>query len=227
MGIYLVSIGSEDWDDEEVLKPTARALTTELRRLKLPPLTPPPPHAFVPGSGTTFEEKLNRPMDSFSALCRAQPDGQDRSDALLGWDLLLPITLPEPIELRVLASRRHHDRPFRRHRPCRRSDAGPTTGTSPADAGVLRQPQPHQLVRQPRGPASSRNAPGPWQDNLDAAFYTAMYLRAAEHSLRNACPSTTADHPETQSQDAASTTSPRPSRASCAGRVRIMSREVV
>ncbi|WP_371648710.1 MULTISPECIES: hypothetical protein [unclassified Streptomyces] len=189
MGIYLVSIGSEDWDDEEVLKPTARALTTELRRLKLPPLTPPPPHAFVPGSGTTFEEKLNRPMDSFSALCRAQPDGQDRSDALLGWDLLLPITLPEPIELRV---------------PSPHGDI--TIAHSAATVLAAAQTLARQLALPPQTPAYCDNLnltnwfdspeaqraaethPGPWQDNLDAAFYTAMYLRAAEHSLRNACP---------------------------------------
>lgn len=30
--------------------------------------------------------------------------------------------------------------------------------------------------------------PGPWSTGLDAAFYVALYLRAAEHSLRRGCP---------------------------------------
>ena len=30
--------------------------------------------------------------------------------------------------------------------------------------------------------------PGPWADDLDAAFYVALYLRAAQHSLRRGCP---------------------------------------
>ncbi|MFJ6567708.1 hypothetical protein ACIQNU_09810 [Streptomyces sp. NPDC091292] len=30
--------------------------------------------------------------------------------------------------------------------------------------------------------------PGAWAQDLDAAFYTALYLRAAEHALRQRCP---------------------------------------
>lgn len=30
--------------------------------------------------------------------------------------------------------------------------------------------------------------PGPWSDDLDAAFYVALFLRAAEHSVRRGCP---------------------------------------
>ncbi|MEU3184424.1 hypothetical protein ABZ707_09455 [Streptomyces sp. NPDC006923] len=29
--------------------------------------------------------------------------------------------------------------------------------------------------------------PGPWTEDSDAAYYTALYLRAAEHSLRRQC----------------------------------------
>jgi hypothetical protein len=31
-------------------------------------------------------------------------------------------------------------------------------------------------------------APGPWSEDLDASFYVALYLRAAQHSLRRGCP---------------------------------------
>lgn len=189
MGIYLVSIAADDWDDEEVLKPTAQALTAELTRLKLPPFMPPQPQNFAPGSGTTFEEKLNRPMDSFSTLCRRQADGQDHTDALLGWELLLPITLPQPIELRVPSLH-----------------PGTTIAQSAHTVLTVARTLADQLALPPQIPAycdnldltnwftstevqrSAATHPGPWHDDLDAAFYTAMYLRAAEHSLRNACP---------------------------------------
>jgi hypothetical protein len=32
--------------------------------------------------------------------------------------------------------------------------------------------------------------PGRWSENLDTAFYVALYLRAAQHSLRQGCPMT-------------------------------------
>jgi hypothetical protein len=30
--------------------------------------------------------------------------------------------------------------------------------------------------------------PGPWSADLDAAFYVALHLRAAQHALRRSCP---------------------------------------
>ncbi|MFK8905838.1 hypothetical protein [Streptomyces sp. YS-3] len=189
MGIYLVSISADDWDDDEVLKPTAQALAAELKRLGLPPFLPPQPRNFAPGSGTTFEEKLNRPMDSFSSLCRTQANGQDHTGALLDWELLLPITLPHPVELRAPSP---HDE----------TTIAQSAHTVLAIARTLAD----QLALPPQIPAycdnlaltnwftstevqrSAKTHPGPWYDDLDAAFYTAMYLRAAEHSLRNACP---------------------------------------
>ncbi|MGV9993753.1 hypothetical protein [Streptomyces sp. NPDC003374] len=30
--------------------------------------------------------------------------------------------------------------------------------------------------------------PGPWSEDLDAAFYVALYLRAAEHCIRRGAP---------------------------------------
>lgn len=189
MGIYMVSVTAEDWDDEEVLKPTAQALAAELARLGLPPLVPPPTHSFVPGSGTTFEEKLNRPMDSFHHLCRTQPDGRDLADTLLGWELLLPIRLPHPIELRAPSF-----------------DRDTTIVASAHTVLAAARTVADQLALPPQVPPYCDNLeltnwftsgevqraaathPGPWQHDLDAAFYAAMYLRAAEHSLRTTCP---------------------------------------
>ncbi len=35
--------------------------------------------------------------------------------------------------------------------------------------------------------------PGPWAEDLDRAFYVALYLRAAQHALRRGCPSPSAE----------------------------------
>ncbi len=40
------------------------------------------------------------------------------------------------------------------------------------------------------GPAVQQAAarhPGPWREDLDAAYFTALYLGAAEHALRRGC----------------------------------------
>ncbi|MFE3121658.1 hypothetical protein ACFXI5_37030, partial [Streptomyces niveus] len=34
----------------------------------------------------------------------------------------------------------------------------------------------------------ARGRPGPWSDDLDRAFYVALFLRAAQHSIRRGCP---------------------------------------
>ncbi|MFF7360441.1 hypothetical protein [Streptomyces sp. NPDC008125] len=38
--------------------------------------------------------------------------------------------------------------------------------------------------------AEGRSAarPGPWSEDLDTAFHVALYLRAAQHSVRRGCP---------------------------------------
>ncbi|MXM67378.1 hypothetical protein GR925_29095 [Streptomyces sp. HUCO-GS316] len=36
--------------------------------------------------------------------------------------------------------------------------------------------------------AVRRGRPGPWSVDLDAAFYVALYLRAAQFVLRRGCP---------------------------------------
>jgi hypothetical protein len=36
--------------------------------------------------------------------------------------------------------------------------------------------------------ALAATRPGPWSEDLDTAFYVALYLRAAQHSMRHGCP---------------------------------------
>lgn len=37
---------------------------------------------------------------------------------------------------------------------------------------------------------TARARPGPWAEDRDAAFYVALYLRAAQYSMRYGCPMT-------------------------------------
>ncbi|MGQ4365314.1 hypothetical protein ACN6LD_000060, partial [Streptomyces sp. SAS_272] len=134
-----------------------------------PPLPPPPP----------------------PALCRAHLTPAEE-ETLLGWTVLVPVSLDREVELPIgsayadetliagapqvlaLAERlaRALDLPL---------DAIPETG------GNL------ELTRWFLDGEASEAAvarPGPWADDLQAAFYVALYLRAARYALRHGCPIT-------------------------------------
>ncbi|WP_329453239.1 hypothetical protein [Streptomyces sp. NBC_01724] len=64
MGVYLVSVGAEEWfgDEEDGWGEVASALNAELRQRGLPPYEDVPPETdFASGSGQAFEEKLAEP----------------------------------------------------------------------------------------------------------------------------------------------------------------------
>jgi hypothetical protein len=194
MGIYLVSVGAQEWfdtEDEGGRGALAAALGAELSRRGLPPYesVPQAPERLVRGAGLAFEEKLVPPMDGFDALCRAQLSQQEY-ELLCGWSLLVPFALDEEIRL--------------------------PTETSYADTTVVAgAPQVLALAERLASavdlpvdeiPAACDNLdltmwfldgeaqrcaaarPGLWAEDLDAAFYVALYLRAAQHSLRRGCP---------------------------------------
>ncbi|MDH6454928.1 MULTISPECIES: hypothetical protein [unclassified Streptomyces] len=194
MGIYLVSVGAQEWfdtEDEGGRGALAAALGAELSRRGLPPYesVPQAPERLVRGAGLSFEEKLVPPMDGFDALCRAQLSQQEY-ELLCGWSLLVPFALDEEIWL--------------------------PTETSYADTTMVAgAPQVLALAERLASavdlpvdeiPAACDNLdltmwfldgeaqrfaaarPGPWAEDLDAAFYVALYLRAAQHSLRRGCP---------------------------------------
>ncbi|MFE7839362.1 hypothetical protein ACFU53_25915 [Streptomyces sp. NPDC057474] len=197
MGIYLVSVDAEEWfcadedehGDEVGRGRLASALNEELRRRGLPPYESVPGEtAFVRGSGMAFEEKLVPPMDGFGRLCDAHLT-REEAGFLCGWSLLVPFSLEEEIWLDV--------------------ESGYTDSTMVAGAPeVLTLAQRLAAVVQlpPETPEMCDNLdlttwfldgrakdlaatrPGPWADDLDTAFYVAVYLRAAQHSLRRGCP---------------------------------------
>ncbi|MGV9560102.1 hypothetical protein [Streptomyces sp. NPDC003522] len=192
MGVYLVSIDEREWSSEEEggYGAVAAALGDELRRRGLPPYRPGPGPAAGRGGGW-FEEKAAPPMAGFDAFCRDRLT-EAECEAFYGWTVLLPVPLAEPVVL-----------PFGSAYTDETVVAGAPRALAVGErlAGLLGLP----LDAIPatgadlelslwfttdavRGTAAAR--PGPWADDLDTAFYAAVYLRAAQYSLRHGCPIT-------------------------------------
>jgi len=191
MGVYLVSVAAEEWfdDEEDGWGGVASALNAELRRRDLPPHESIPEETdFLRGSGQSFEEKLIPSMDGFSALCEAHLS-REETETVCGWTVLVSLSLDEEIWLPI--------------------EPGYSSSTMVAGA-----PQVLAIAKKlaaaidlpAETPATSDNLdltmwfmeggakelaaarPGPWSDDLDTAFYVALFLRAAQHSIRRGCP---------------------------------------
>lgn len=194
MGMYLVSVGAEDWfgedEDEGGWGEVASALNRELRRRGLPPYESVPDEAdFVRGSGRSFEEKLIPSMDGFVALCEAHLS-PEQMETVCGWTVLVPFSLDE--EVRVPVDSRYAE------------ESTVVAGAPQLLAIAERLADVIELP--PETPAMCDNLdltmwfmsgaakelaaarPGAWGEDLDTAFYVALYLRAAQHAIRRGCP---------------------------------------
>ncbi|NXY96699.1 hypothetical protein HYE82_20385 [Streptomyces sp. BR123] len=134
-----------------------------------------------------FEEKVNRPYDGLEALCRAQPAAWRCEEALLDWDVLVPVDFHGVIELpvsaelggdgaRVRSAHRTAEAGRRLAAVLGLPDSVPRDGGNLALTGCF-----HDLDGER---AAAAHGAGPWLDDLDAAYFTALYLGAAEHALR-------------------------------------------
>jgi len=185
MGIYVVGVAAEDWfdDGEGGWAETASGLDEELGRRGLPP--------YRPGVGKAgFEEKLVPPMDGFVALCRVHLSSAE-TEMLCGWNVLVPVSLDEEVRLPVATGY---------------TDSTVVAGAPQILALTQRLAAAVELPAETpemchnleltmwflEGAAGQLAAirPGPWSEDLDTAFYVALYLRAAQHSLRHGCPMT-------------------------------------
>ncbi|MFJ7074002.1 hypothetical protein [Streptomyces sp. NPDC098781] len=192
MGIYLVSVGAREWfgDGEEGRGDVAAGLNEELERRGLAPYTSVPEEAeVVRGSGTAFEEKLAPAMDGFVALCRAHLSRAEE-ELLLGWTVLVPVSLDATVELPVESA----------------YDVTTTVAGAPQVLALAERLAAAVELPCDALPATSDNLEltmwflegaakrtaavrsGPWSEDLDRAFYVAVYLRAAQHSIRRGCP---------------------------------------
>ncbi|MFD9392732.1 hypothetical protein ACFWBB_19070 [Streptomyces sp. NPDC060000] len=196
MGLYLVSVAAQDWSQpgEDGYGDVAAALRAELERRGLPPYEPLPRYGArnaVRDAPGWFEEKISPSMDGFVALCRAQLTGAELS-TLLDWAVLVPLPLEEEIVLPVGTAYAGDETPV--------AGAPRVLALAERLAGVIGLP----LEAIPAGEnlaltlwfmeggadQAAEARPGPWTEDLDAAFYVALYLRAAQYSLRHGCPMT-------------------------------------
>ncbi|WP_329460733.1 hypothetical protein [Streptomyces sp. NBC_01497] len=189
MGVYLVSVGAEEWfgDEEDGWGEVASALNAELRRWGLPPYEDVPPEVdFAPGSGQAFEEKLTPSMTGFLALCQTHLS-REESETLSGWTVLVPFSLDEEIWLPVES--RDYDSMVAgapqvlplAEKLAAAIDLPPETPATcdNLDLSMWFRHQAKEL-------ATTRT--GPWSKDLNTAFYVALFLRAAQHSIRRGCP---------------------------------------
>ncbi|WEV26443.1 hypothetical protein OYE22_15465 [Streptomyces sp. 71268] len=189
MGVYLTSVGAEEWfgDEEDGWGRVASALDAELRRRGLPPYEDVPAETdFVRGSGQAFEEKLTPDMTGFLALCRTHLS-REETETLCGWSVLVPFSLDEEIWLPIesddyesMVAGAPQVLPLAE----KLAAAIDLPAETPATCDNLDLST--WFRHEARGLATSRT--GPWTKDLDTAFYVALFLRAAQHSIRRGCP---------------------------------------
>jgi len=189
MGVYLVSVGAQEWSDGEGeggKGAIAAGLDAELRRRGLPPYE----SSAKEEPATWFEEKLSPPMDGFARLCRAHLTPGEQ-DTLGEWSVLVPVSLDEEIRLPIGSA--YTDTTVIAGAPQVLALAQRLAAAIELPAEVPEEPGNLGLTfwfLEGEAEALAATRPGPWSEDLDTAFYVALYLRAAQHALRRGCPMT-------------------------------------
>ncbi|MFD8151639.1 hypothetical protein ACFV28_12930 [Streptomyces sp. NPDC059720] len=190
MGVYLVSVAAQDWarPGEDGYGDVAATLNAELGRRGLPPYELRHASREAPG---WFEEKVSPSMDGFVALCRTRLTDAELS-TLLDWSVLVPFPLDEEIVLPV-GTAYSGDETTVAGAPRvlalaeRLADAvGLPVDAIPAGENLALT----LWFLEGGADRTARVRPGPWAEDRDAAFYVALYLRAAQYALRYSCPMT-------------------------------------
>ncbi|MDX6282835.1 MAG: hypothetical protein QOH03_3906, partial [Kribbellaceae bacterium] len=158
---------------------TAMALNAELERLGLPPYRP------GPDPSKTFEEKLVPPMNGFSILGGQHLSTQE-FETLCDWTVLVPVSLEKAIYLPIESSYTESTTIVGAPQVQAIAEKLASAIALPSEVPAA----PHNLDLTSwflDGPAKDLAAthPGQWTKDLDAAFYVALYLRAAQHALRH------------------------------------------
>ncbi|MET7682375.1 hypothetical protein [Streptomyces sp. NPDC005423] len=190
MGVYLVDVDAGEWSGADAgeggMGAIARGLDAELARRGLPPYRPVPRRTTAAG----FEEKLSPSMLGFDALCRARLTPAEH-DLIGNWSVLVPLSLDEVVRLPVGSA--YTDETVIAGAPQvlalaeRLAAAAGLPDDVPEASGNLALTF-WFLEGEAEELAAAR--PGRWSEDLDTAFYVALYLRAARYSLRRGCPMT-------------------------------------
>ncbi|MFC9582112.1 hypothetical protein ACFVJ8_04590 [Streptomyces yangpuensis] len=189
MGVYLVSVGAEEWcgDEEDGWGGVASALNAELRRRGMPPYEDVPAETeFAPGSGQAFEEKLTPDMTGFLALCQTHLS-REESEILCGWTVLVPVSLDEEIWLPIEADD-HESMVAGAPQVLPLAERLAAAIDLPAETPATCDNLDLSTWFRHRATELATTRTGPWTKDLDTAFYVALFLRATQHSIRRGCP---------------------------------------
>ncbi|MEW2586981.1 hypothetical protein [Streptomyces virginiae] len=189
MGVYLVSVGAEEWfgDEEDGWGEVASALNAELRRRGLPPYEDVPAETdFTPGSGQAFEEKLPPDMTGFLALCQTHLS-REESEILCGWTVLVPFSLDEEIWLPI-ESDDHESMVAGAPQVLPLAEKLAAAIDLPAETPATCDNLDLSMWFRHQAKELTTTRTGQWTEDLDTAFYVALFLRAAQHSIRRGCP---------------------------------------
>jgi hypothetical protein len=189
MGVYLVSADTECLEDDSPWVTVFALLDQVFTEMGIDGGIQIPRYRDQPrGTGHCFEEKLIPPLGGFSALC--QRELNERDAAVFDWDLLVPVDFDGVIELPL---RNYYSSPTRvrsaqRMLPVARrlAEVIELPAQVPMYCDNL-QLTSYFMDLEEAGHAASAPA-GPWRDDLGTAFWVALSLRAAEHSIRLRCP---------------------------------------
>jgi len=190
MGVYLVDVGAGEWLSEDTgeggMGAIAKGLDAELARRGLPSYASVPERDF----GSAFEEKLSPSMQGFDALCRTELASAERE--LIGdWSVLVPISLDEEIRLPIGSA--YTDETVIAGAPQVLALAERLAAALELPAGIPEVSGNLALTfwfLEGEAEELAAAEPGRWSEDLDTAFYVALYLRAAQHALRQGCPLT-------------------------------------
>lgn len=184
------SIGALEWfgKDEVSFGDVASALNQELARRGLPLLASVPDETpFVRGSGMAFEEKLIPPADGFAALCDANLSPEE-IEVLCGWTVLVPIDLREEVWLSIPSGAAHESIIAGAPQVLALAHRLATAIDLPDEVPTTHDNLDLTCWFRDEAPLLAARRPGPWSVDLDAAFYVALFFRAAQHSIRRGSP---------------------------------------
>jgi hypothetical protein len=186
VGVYFVSVDADDWANGEMVA-VRHELGAALQARGAANYDGPPPVALAAGGNDDFEEKLTRPSGGFARLLDDRFSGTTL-ERILYWSMTIPVVFDEPI---VLAT------------PSVYQDTtivGSSFALRTAMAELARAvdlpgqvPHPHDsfdIGDWFYGVETGRIAapPGAWRNDLDTAFFIALFLRSSEYSIRRSCP---------------------------------------
>jgi hypothetical protein len=190
MGVYLVSANSEHLEDGSPWIDVFTMLDEAFTEMGIDNGIQFPVYRRQPrGTGHAFEEKLIFSGDGFNELCRRELSSRDVE--VFNWDVLVPVDFDGAIELPL----KNYYSQTTTVRSAQRmlSVAMHLAAAIELPAEMPKYCDNLQLTSffgdlKERGHEAGVTTTGPWREDLDTAFHVALFLRAAEHSIRLRCP---------------------------------------